>query len=220
MKSLLRLSILSILCTMLAVSCSWWGDSDAESAEQVVSIAAKSPDADFSRYQTFCITDSILYTNGERSHRVKDNVAEKFLHKISSNFQHYGYTLTEEAAQADLIVDVSYIVSTTSAIFYDPYLWWDWAYWWDYYYYPYYDPFYPYYPFPAPVYYASYSAGMVIIDAVDMTAKKERTPIVWHGIVRAILDGEHTWSEVQTAVDQCFSMLPPTDDNSKYSARL
>ncbi len=211
MKDLIKISLLSILCGLLAVSCSWWGDSDEESEEQILSIAVKSPDADFSEYRTFCITDSIYYTDGEESKRVRTAVAEKFLNKVKEEFADCGYAYEEDATKADLIVDVSYIVSTTTSVFYDPYLWWDWAYWWDWYYYPYIDPFYPYYPFPAPVYYASYSAGMAIIDAVDVTDRKEKAPVVWHGIVRAVLDGNHRWEEISGAVEQCFDMLPPEE---------
>ncbi len=209
MKQIIKISIFSILCTALASSCSWWGDSDAEATEQILSVAVKSPSADFSKYLTFCITDSILYTTGDESVRTKNTVTEKFLKEIKGEFEDCGYAYEQDAAKADLIVDVSYIVSTTTSVFYDPYLWWDWGYWWDSYYYPFYDPFYPYYPFAAPVYYSSYSAGMVIIDVVDMTDKQEKTPIVWHGIMRALLDGEHKWEDIDNAVEQCFDMLPP-----------
>ncbi len=209
MNNFIKISLLTFLCSVLAVSCSWWGDSSDESVEQVLSVAAKSPSADFTQYRTFCITDSILYTNGDKSNRVRNTVAERLLNKIRGEFEDCGYIYEENAKDVDLIVDVSYIISTTTTFIYDPYLWWDWSYWWDWYYYPCYYPFYPYYPFMAPVYYSSYSAGMVIIDAVDMTVLEERNPIVWHGVTRAILETNPVWEDVVKAVEQCFEMLPP-----------
>ena len=50
---------------------------------------------------------------------------------------------------------------------------------------------------------------------VDVTnvASEQSVPVVWHGLVREILNGKHTQQELFASIDEVFEILPPK--NSK-----
>ena len=61
----------------------------------------------------------------------------------------------------------------------------------------------------------SYTTGSLVIEVADVVsvATESSVPIVWHGLVREILNGTHTQQELISSIDEVFAILPPT--NSK-----
>ena len=212
-----NLLLIICLCFFALSSCDLYED-NYDTVGQITSVAIKSPDADFSQYKTFAITDSVLFIENEKSTRKKNELSDMVISCVAKEFESLGY-MQMNSGDADLIVDLTYFEVFNASVYYDPYCYWDWAWWWDYYpYYPY-DPFYPYYPYPMPAYYSAYSTGSLIIETVDMTRleNKNSVPIVWHALVRSILSGTHTAGEVQEAINDCFTMLPPVNNSKNQS---
>mgnify|MGYP003548115737 CR=1 FL=1 len=206
MSRTLKLILTIVGISVLIQSCSLYQD-NTETIIQNVSIAQKAPDTDFSKFKTFTVTDSILYIDNEDKYRASNHFVETILANISDNFTSLGYTMATNPEEADLLVDLTYILSATT-VYYDPYYYWGWDYWWWWDgYFPY--PYYPYYPYPLPVEYISYYTGNLIIETVDMTHNGERFPIVWHALVRSLISGSNSKEEISSAIDECFTILPP-----------
>ena len=195
-----------IVASLLLGSCSLYNDND-ETILQNVSMALKSPNTDFSKLESFVITDSILFVTENKQYRESNQFVESLLEGITSNMIALGYTRTADKLEADMIVDVSYVVSQT-VIYYDPYIFWDWDYWWWDDMYPY-NPYYPYFPYPMPVMYDSYYTGNMAIDILDMTTGEQRVPVIWHGLVRNLISGSNSAEDMRNAIDECFTILPP-----------
>lgn len=214
-----RYFILILLSVLALNSCDLYEDNN-ETLGQITSAVIKSPDADFSQYRTFAITDSVLFVNNKDSKRTKTEFSDLIVNCVSEEFETIGYKKITEG-DPDLIIDLTYFELRNTTVIFDPYYWWDWAWWWDYCpYYPY-DPFYPYYPYPMPSYYSSYTTGSLVIETVDMTRleKEHAVPIVWHAVVRSILGASHSKAEIKEAVDECFTILPPVNSGQYQSKK-
>lgn len=203
--------------TLFLGSCSLFNTNYSETIDQFVSVAYKADDIDFAQYKTFVVADSILYVDGEKNVRKKNNLTKEVRDIVTKELTDLGYTPYEPnmaVDKPDLIVDLSYIVTTTTTIY--PGYWWGWDYWyyfdWFYPYFPY-DPFYPYYPYPMYPMVSSYSAGSLTMEIVDIKnlQKEVNPPIVWHGLVRSILETTHSAQERAQAIEQCFDMMPPAN---------
>ena len=139
--------------------------------------------------------------------RVKNETSDAIFALIAQNMNKLGYTQVLPQQEPDALVDLGYIQSTRTSVY--PGYWSDWDWWWDYYYYPWY-PWHPYYPYPMPTVVTSYTTGTIIIEMADMNLVKEQTvPIVWHGVVRSILNDSHTTAQLTDAINEVFTILPP-----------
>ena len=214
-----------LVTSPLVGSCSFFNDDYQETLDQFVSVAYRADETDFSQYKTYVIADSILYVDGDKNVRKKNDLTNEVKSVVADQMNTLGYSPfipNDPTSRPDLIVDLSYIVTTTTTIY--PGYWWGWDYWYYYdWFYPYYpfDPYYPYYPggfypyYPYPMYpvASSYSTGSLTIDIVDFkNYKKDTNPaIVWHGLVRSVLISTHSSEERAAAIKQCFEMMPPAN---------
>jgi hypothetical protein len=50
-----------------------------------------------------------------------------------------------------------------------------------------------------------------VIEVADVVnvATESTVPVVWHGLVREILNGQHTQQELVSSIDEVFTILPP-----------
>ena len=175
-------------------------------------VARKTDAVDFTKFSSFAITDSITVVNDGMKVRLNDATANLIIAQVVRNMNLYGYTQVQADENPDLLVDLSYIQRTNTYMY--PGYWSDWDWWWDSFDYPWYgwDTFYPY---PMPNFTGSYTTGSLVIEVADVVsvATESSVPIVWHGLVREILNGTHTQQELITSIDEVFAILPPT--NSK-----
>lgn len=208
MRKYLSVLLFGVLL-LSAGSCSFFVDDYGQTEQQYLSAAYKSSTADFTKYNTYTITDSILYVNSDTKERKSNELTASIINIVRSELNKNYTEVASDAIAPDLIVDLSFLVSTTTTIY--PGYWWgwnDWYYWWD----DWYTPFVPYYPYPMYPISTSYSAGSLIIEIADIDSHKNslinEIPIVWHGLVRGILGESHTASDRELAIRQCFALIP------------
>ena len=112
----MKRTILILFVTSLLVgSCSFFNDDYQETLEQFVSVAYKSDNADFSQYETYVVADSILYVDGDKNVRKKNDLTDEVKSVIAGAMNALGYTpfiASSASSKPDLILDLSYIVST------------------------------------------------------------------------------------------------------------
>ena len=204
--------MLIVFVGALVSACSWGPGALDETRDQILTVARKGETANFSNYHSFAITDSIAVSQDGVKYRLNNDTTDMIIAQIVVNMNRYGYTQVVPSNNPDLLVDVSYIKKTNTYMY--PGYWNDWDWWWDSFNYPWHswDTFYPY---PMPNFVGSYTTGSLVIEVADVVsvATESSVPIVWHGLVREILNGTHTQQELITSIDEVFAILPPT--NSK-----
>ncbi len=201
---------LFLLVGILAVSCNWGPGLD-DTREQVLTVAYKQSDANFSAFKTYAITDSMTVINNGVKKRVKDSQTDMLLAQIEKSMNGYGYKMVDPTNNPDLLVDAAYIQQTNSSVY--PGYWNNWDWWWNEYFYPW-ESWETYYPYHMPNIVSSYTTGSIIIDIANVTnvPKDTNIPIVWHGLVRSILNYNHTQAEILAAVTEVFAILPPVNN--------
>ena len=204
--------MLIVFVGALVSACSWGPGALDETRDQILTVARKGETANFSNYHSFAITDSITVSQDGVKYRLNNDTTDMIIAQIVVNMNKYGYTQVVPSNNPDLLVDVSYIKKTNTYMY--PGYWNDWDWWWDSFNYPWHswDTFYPY---PMPNFISSYTTGSLIIEVADVVsvATESSVPIVWHGLVREILNGTHTQQELISSIDEVFAILPPK--NSK-----
>ncbi len=192
----------------LVSACSWGPGNLDETRDQILTIARKTEAVDFSKFSSFAVTDSITVVNDGVKVRLNDNTANLIIAQVVVNMNKYGYTQVQPDEDPDLLVDIAYIQRSNTYMY--PGYWTDWDWWWNWYGYPWYG-WDPYYPYQMPVFISSYTTGSVVIEVADVVnvATESTVPIVWHGLVREILNGNHTQQELLTSIDEVFTILPP-----------
>ena len=204
--------MLVVFAGALVSACSWGPGALDQTKDQILTVARKGETADFSKFTTFAITDSICVSDDGKKTRLSNDTTALIIAQVVRNMESYGYTEVEADENPSLLVDVAYILRTNTYMY--PGYWNDWDWWWDSFDYPWYgwDTFYPY---PMPNFTGSYTTGSLDIEVADVVsvATESSVPIVWHGLVREILNGTHTQQELISSIDEVFAILPPT--NSK-----
>ena len=153
---------------------------------------------DFSGYQTFSISDSVVTINGSDVSAQRDPADQAFIAAVRSTLQQRGFTEVQKNEHPDLGVTVSRIINTsTGVISYDNY--------WDYYS-GYYDPFYwgyGGYGWGAPSWgLATYQVreGLLSVDIADLknASSNNQIKVIWNGMIRGsgIFDSNTAASQV------------------------
>ena len=207
MKKILFFSTLALL----AVACHkepYPQDGDAEYL--VYTEPAK--DVNFADFQTFDIADSLLVIGqSEKPQYSQSNNALALIQAYRTNMEKLGYIYTPSNPDADLGIQLTYIIKTERYLQYydnDPYWWldypgyWPSGYWgsWTGWYYPY------------PVTY-TYTTNALVADMVDLTEEaREATPlkIVWSCYIGgpAGYSVQDDVKRMKAAVDQAFVQSP------------
>ena len=207
MKKILFFSVLALL----AVACHkepYPQDGDAEYL--VYTEPAK--DVNFADFQTFDIADSLLVIGqSEKPQYSQSNNALALIQAYRTNMEKLGYIYTPSNPDADLGIQLTYIIKTERFVQYydnDPYWWldypgyWPSGYWgnWTGWHYPY------------PVTY-TYTTNALIADMVDLTVEaKDLTPltIVWSCYIGgpAGYSVQDDVNRMKEAVDQAFVQSP------------
>lgn len=203
-----KLVLTAFVGILLASACSWGPDGLDETQDQILTIARKTDAVDFTKFNSFAITDSITAVDDGKKVRISDATSDLIIAQVVRNMNLYGYTQVQPDENPDLLVDLAYIQRTNTYMY--PGYWTDWDWWWNWNGYPWYG-WDPYYPYQMPVFISSYTTGSVVIEIADVVnvASESTVPVVWHGLVREILNGQHTQQELISSIDEVFTILPP-----------
>ena len=212
MKRLLFLSFIGLFAQFL-VSCYPGGADNVE--EMDVAITNYDKNADFTKYTTFSLPDTIVYfvAKGETPNHEFD---AQILQLVKDNFTQLGYSYieptSEEDQQPSFIVTVSAFSNVNyyygSDYWYNYWGWypgWNW-YGWDW---PYFRPYYPW----GPVNVFSYRSGSIVIDMLDPSNVNEssnQVPVLWSGIADGIIAGSASsiQQRAEKQINQCFAQSP------------
>ena len=203
-----KLVLTAFVGILLASACSWGPDGLDETQDQILTIARKTDAVDFTKFNSFAITDSITAVDDGKKVRISDATSDLIIAQVVRNMNLYGYTQVQADENPDLLVDLSYIQRTNTYMY--PGYWSDWDWWWDWNGYPWWG-WDPYYPYQMPAFVSSYTTGSIVIEVADVVnvATESTVPVVWHGLVREILNGSHTQQELLSSIDEVFAILPP-----------
>lgn len=151
------LPLLAFIIVVVA-ACRKQPDYDKLSNSFVVQ-TSKAPDANFSSYKTYFISDTIaLRTTNPNDTLWFDADAKQLIDAVKSNMQSLGYTFVSKGSNPDVAIGFSAVKDLNVGVIYGG--WW-WGYWGCYWYcwYP------PYYPYSA-LY--SIPTGTLILDYIDL----------------------------------------------------
>ena len=206
MKKILLISALALL----AVACQKEPyPQDGDSEYLVYTSPAK--DADFSDFTTFDIADSLLIIGqSAKPEYSQSNNALAIIQAFRTNMEKLGYIYTPSNPDADLGIQLTYMIKTERFVQYynDPYWWLDypgywspgiWGDWYGYYY-------------PRPMVY-SYSTNALVADMVDLTAEQgggKSLEVIWSVYIGgpAGPSAAYDVQRMKEATDQAFAQSP------------
>ncbi len=166
---------------------------------------------DFSQYKTFYIADSLLVI-GQRDKPVYSSTqaARNLILSYRTNLEGQGFIFTANAEEADLGVQLTYIIKTERYMqYYDnPYWWLDYPGYWPA---GYWGSWHGYY-YPRPVIY-TYTTNALLADIVNLkTELAEDTPleILWTSYIGGPAGSsyQNDVKRMQDAIDQAFKQSP------------
>ena len=202
MKKIIFISALALL----AIACQkepYPQDSDNE----YLVYTAPDKGANFAQYVTFDIPDSLLIIGqGEKPVYSQSDNALALIQAYRTNMEKMGFIYTPSNPDADLGVQLTYMINTERYVQYygDPYWWLDYPGYWPSGYWGNWNGYY----MPRPVTY-TYTTNALLTDIVNLTGEqKEGTPleILWTsyigGPAGSTLQGDVT--RMTEAIDQAF----------------
>lgn len=206
MKKILFISALALL----AIACQKEPyPQDGDSEYLVYTSPAK--DVDFSRFTTFDIADSLLVIGqSAKPEYSQSNNALALIQAFRTNMEKLGYIYTPSDPDADLGIQLTYMIKTERFVQYynDPYWWIDypgywspgiWGDWYGFYY-------------PRPMVY-SYSTNALVADMVDLTAEQgsgKALEVIWSVYIGgpAGPSAAYDVQRMKAATDQAFAQSP------------
>lgn len=172
---------------------------------------APAKDADFSNYTTFDIADSLLVIGqSAKPEYSQSNNALALIQAFRTNMEKLGYIYTPDNPDADLGIQLTYMIKTERFLQYynDPYWWLDYPGYWS----PgYWGDWYGFY-YPRPMVY-SYSTNALLADMVDLTAEQgdgKSLEIIWSVYIGGPA-GPNVSYDVQRmkdSINQAFAQSP------------
>lgn len=206
MKKILFISALALL----AVACQKEPyPQDGDNEYLVYTSPAK--DADFSQYTTFDIADSLLVIGqSPKPEYSQSNNALALIQAFRTNMEKLGYIYTPSNPDAQLGIQLTYMIKTERYVQYydDPYWWLDypgywspgmWGDWYGFYY-------------PRPMVY-SYSTNALLADMVDLTSEQgsgKALKIIWSSYIGgpAGPSASYDVQRMKNSIDQAFAQSP------------
>lgn len=203
------LFLVSCMAAGLLASCEKDPDMGQLDADLVV-YTDHDGEADFSKYATYYLPDSILEAGSVHASYWTDDNAQALINEVESQMSRLGYQRITDPLQKDLAdvgVQLSYIEETNTVISGG----WGggyWGGWWD--------PFYWgagwggwYYPYPVTY---SYDTQALVMEMVDLTDKEgeeahRQIPVVWYASASGFQFGNNrvNMQLLLEGVNQAFS---------------
>lgn len=160
---------------------------------------------DFKAIETFYVIDSILIIgDSEKPTYWNNNNSQQIVNAYNDKLESCGYIRVEDAVDADVILQLSYINNTYYFTSFGPGPWWNsypgywnWGGWgW-------------YYPF---TFTYSYSTGSIIGELVNTNAptqKNDKLTVIWNSYICGLLNGNNlSLSRTMEAINQAFTQSP------------
>ena len=168
-------------------------------------------DVNFSKFRTFDIADSLLVIGqSDKPVYSQTQSALALIQAYRTNMEKLGYIYTPSNPDADLGIQLTYIIKTEKYVqYYDnPYWWLDYPGYWPA---GYWGNWYGFY-YPRPVTY-TYTTNALLADMVNLTNEmKENTPleIVWSSYIGGPAGSsyQNDVDRMKVAIDQAFAQSP------------
>ncbi len=168
-------------------------------------------DVNFTDYKTFYVADSLLVIGqADKPVYSKTPAAKDLILAFRTNMEDCGFVFMPDMEQADLGVQLTYIIKTERYIqYYDsPYWWLDYPGYWPA---GYWGNWHGYY-YPRPVTY-SYTTNALLTDIVDLKAvQSEETPleILWTSYIGGPAGSSYQGDaqRMKNAIEQAFKQSP------------
>ena len=206
MKKILFFSTLALL----AIACHK-EPTPQDSDNEYLVYTSPGKDVNFSQYKTFDIADSLLIIGqGDKPVYSQSNEALALIQAVRTNMEKMGYIYTPSDPDADLGIQMTYVIKTERYVKYynDPYWWLDYPGYWPSGYWGNWTGF--YYPYPVTY---TYTTNALITDMVDLTdLEREDKPleVVWTsyigGPAGSSLQGDV--NRMKSSIDQAFAQSP------------
>ena len=202
MKKILLISAV----ILAAVACHKEPYTDSDNEYLVYTTSGK--DVNFTSYKTFDLADSLLIIGqSEKPEYSQSDNALALIQAVRTNMEKMGYIYTPSNPNADLGIQMTFVVKTERYVQYynDPYWWLDYPGYWSPGFWGNYTGFYYRYPVSY-----TYSTNSLMIDMVDLTTPKtgnEALEVIWS----AFLGGPAGFGPVsdlnkmKTSIDQAFA---------------
>ena len=163
--------------------------------------------ATFASYSTFDLADSLLIIGQSKNPEYsQSNNALALIQAVRTNMENLGYIYTPDNPDADLGIQMTYVVRTERYVQYynDPYWWLDFPGYWS----PGYWGNYTGFCYPYPVTY-TYSTNALMIDMVNLTTPKtgnEALEVVWSAYIGGPSSGNVNYDVdlMKNAINQAY----------------
>ena len=172
----------------------------------------------FASYSTFDLADSLLIIGQSKNPEYsQSNNALALIQAVRTNMENLGYIYTPDNPNADLGIQMTYVVKTERYVqFYNnPYWWLDFPGYWSPGYWGNYTGF--YYPYPVTY---TYSTNALMIDMVNLTTPKtgnEALEVVWSTYIGGPSSGSVSYDVdlMKNAINQAFVQSPYLKKSSR-----
>ena len=206
MKKILFFSALALL----AVACHK-EPSPQDGDNEYLVYTSPSKNVNFAQFQTFDLADSLLIIGqSDKPVYSLSNEALALIQAVRTNMEKLGYIYTPANPDADLGIQMTYVIKTEKYVQYynDPYWWLDYPGYWPSGYWGNWTGF--YYPYPVTY---TYTTNALIIDMVNLTnevQEGEALEVVWTSYIGGPA-GSSVQSDVnrmKISIDQAFAQSP------------
>lgn len=168
-------------------------------------------DVNFTQFKTFDIADSLLVIGqGDKPVYSQTQAALALIQAYRTNMENLGYIYTPSNPDADLGIQLTYIIKTERYVqYYDnPYWWLDYPGYWPAGYWGSWHGFY----YPRPVVY-TYTTNALIADMVNLTAEIEEDKpleVLWTSYIGGPAGSsyQNDVERMKTAINQAFAQSP------------
>ena len=172
----------------------------------------------FTSFRTFDLADSLLVIGqSDKPEYSQSNNALALIRQVRVNMENLGYIYTPDNPDADLGIQMTFVIKTERYVKYynDPYWWLDYPGYWPSGYWGNWTGF--YYPYPVSY---TYTTNALITDMVDLTGDQrdgsEPLEVVWTSYIGgpAGYSVQNDVNRLKVAVDQAFVQSPYLNRNS------
>lgn len=168
-------------------------------------------DVNFTQFKTFDIADSLLVIGqGDKPVYSQTQAALALIQAYRTNMENLGYIYTPSNPDADLGIQLTYVIKTERYVqYYDnPYWWLDYPGYWPAGYWGNWHGFY----YPRPVVY-TYTTNALIADMVNLTAEIEDDKpleVLWTSYIGGPAGSsyQNDVERMKTAINQAFAQSP------------